>query len=565
MVNIASLTMVSDELVSTIEQSASSLEDFVRSPDSAQPLQNCVEMIDQVRGTLRLLELQGAVELAEEIVEALNEFTVGNMDHSDQLLTAITSAFFILPRYLEYVQQAKNALPNLMIPSINEIRTSRQKKPIYEGVFFGPVETDFQPVSVSVDVDAAEKLSLSKRVRHMYQIGLLNTIRDQQVRGALGMMQRATERMAIIAGQQMSAEFWTLAAASIEALRLGDMPLTVPRKLLLSSVDAFLRSVIKSNLEDLSHAADQTILREFYYLLVLSGVSSPKVDAALDRLVTPVLQYTEAELQAELDALKGPSLQTFESMSSVLTDELNKAKQRLEALSEIQMASPEDYSELIELLVRIVDTMKVVGLESAASQLAADVEQIKEWSDQSVLPSSQQLVEVADTFMYIDSAISRLANTAESGFYREHSNDADRREVIAMSQLEEAQMIVFKEMQDGLLAIKRALTAFSESDYEVGHIANAASILRSIKGGFVIMGYDRAAFVVARCIQFVIEDLTQGEPSAAIEQLLETFADAIISLEYYIDALMEDRSADDSVLEVAEESLQAMGHPVSEK
>ena len=44
---------------------------------------------------------------------------------------------------------------------------------------------------------------------------------------------------------------------------------------------------------------------------------------------------------------------------------------------------------------------------------------------------------------------------------------------------------------------------------------------------------------------------------------LETFADAVISLEYYLDAVKTDKKADDSVLEVAEESLEALGHAVA--
>jgi len=43
---------------------------------------------------------------------------------------------------------------------------------------------------------------------------------------------------------------------------------------------------------------------------------------------------------------------------------------------------------------------------------------------------------------------------------------------------------------------------------------------------------------------------------------LETFADAIISLEYYLDALKLNKNADTSVLQIGEESLQALGYPV---
>jgi hypothetical protein len=54
----------------------------------------------------------------------------------------------------------------------------------------------------------------------------------------------------------------------------------------------------------------------------------------------------------------------------------------------------------------------------------------------------------------------------------------------------------------------------------------------------------------------------QNDQPAALQQLLETFADAVIGLEYYLDAIKSDKNASDAVLEIAEESLQALGFRV---
>ena len=564
MLNFNSLAMISDELVSTIEQSAGCLEQFARSPESAQQLQTCIEMIDQVRGTLQLIELSGAAELAEEMGVSLKEITVGDLQNNSGLLSVITSAFFVLPKYLEYVQRTRSVLPSLLIPSINEIRRERKQKPMPEGIFLGHLETEFLPSPVPVVVSDEEKMALTKRVRHMYQLGLLNIIKGQQIRGALGMMQRAMERMGIIAGHRASAEIWVLAAASIEALRLSGMGLTVPRKLLLSNLDRLLREVTTSRLDALDRSADPDLLRELYYLLILSGVNSKKVERALDVLITPVQQLTEQELGAELQILKGPSLQTFESMSAVLIDELNKAKKKLESLSQVQVVAPEDYEQLLEVLVKISDTMQVVGMATVADYLNGDIKLLRQWQQQSTVPDQDQLLEVADTFIYIESAISRLSKAVESGFSATDNMESVKKEIVASSQLEEAEEIVFNEMRDGLILIKRSLTSFTDSQMDSGHISNVPSTLWAIRGGFFIMGYQRAARILERCLLFVNDNLLQGDPSAALEHLLETFADAIISIEYYIDALMEDRGADDSVLEVAEESLLAMGYSVSD-
>ena len=49
--NLASLKMVQDELVATIEQSAVGLEQFANDRNNGELLQNCIDGIKHIRGT----------------------------------------------------------------------------------------------------------------------------------------------------------------------------------------------------------------------------------------------------------------------------------------------------------------------------------------------------------------------------------------------------------------------------------------------------------------------------------------------------------------------------------
>ena len=78
----------------------------------------------------------------------------------------------------------------------------------------------------------------------------------------------------------------------------------------------------------------------------------------------------------------------------------------------------------------------------------------------------------------------------------------------------------------------------------------------------IMLKLTRAAAVVVACVEFIEETLRVNDQPVAIQQLLVTFAVAVIGLEYYLDAVKSDRNSDDSVLAIAEESLQALGHRV---
>jgi len=141
--------------------------------------------------------------------------------------------------------------------------------------------------------------------------------------------------------------------------------------------------------------------------------------------------------------------------------------------------------------------------------------------------------------------------------------DASQSEVIASSELAQAERIVLNECEAGILLAKRALTAYSESEFDSSHISNISKTLNTVRGGLLMLCSDRAAQVLAKCVEFVDEVLMEGEQHAALQEILETFADTIISIEYFFDTANVPSRLDDSVLQVAEESLAALGHPIS--
>src|SRR5690606_9069229 len=107
--------MVQDELVATIEQSAVGLEQFASDRNNGELLLSCIDGIRQIRGTLSLIQLKGVDLLAEELVEHITGITVGEDPKTDRKVELLTSAFFILPRYLEYCTQTFRSMAVLLI------------------------------------------------------------------------------------------------------------------------------------------------------------------------------------------------------------------------------------------------------------------------------------------------------------------------------------------------------------------------------------------------------------------------------------------------------------------
>lgn len=563
-VNLTSLNLVSDELVATIEQSAAKLEQFVSDTTNAELLSACVEGIEQISGTLRLIQLYGAELLADEILNVAKDISTEPGDTADETLSVLTSSFFILPRYLEYTQQTRRGMPVLLIPYINELRQLRKLPLVPECEFFN-VDTgySYKPKSTPTAIEADDLSALIRRLRHMFQVGLLNTLQGKQTRSALGIMQRALERLEIISGDRAKTKLWWVGSAAIEVLRTNNMELNKARKMLLTGLDRQIKGLLSKGLQGFEEPAPDTLIKQLLFVLALSHKPSDKAKAVLNAFGVSPLDYSDQELRSEREALKGPNVNTVSSVAAVLTDELRAIKEILENASQANDKGLAEYDELAAHLAKVADILAVVGLVSASNTLKEEIVRIEGWVASGEPADGKELIDVADSLLYVESTVSGLENLNLSDEKLSQANSLARKEVIASSQLAEAENVVFIEAESGLSMVKRALNSFAESNYDHGHIRNVGATLGAIRGGMIMLKLDRAANIIAACVEFIEQTLLVNDQPVAIQQLLETFADAIIGLEYYLDAIKNDRSSDDSVLAIAEESLQALGHRVA--
>ncbi len=114
-----SLALVRDELYATMEQAELSLEQFIVERDNGSLLQHAIEALQQVRGTLSLIELTGAEMLAQEVYQQATDIPTGAGSERDGQLSALCKALFVLRRYLENVELLRQELPEALLPTIN--------------------------------------------------------------------------------------------------------------------------------------------------------------------------------------------------------------------------------------------------------------------------------------------------------------------------------------------------------------------------------------------------------------------------------------------------------------
>jgi hypothetical protein len=246
--------MIREELVSTIGQSATDFESYMADRQNSGHITDSAAGMRQVGGTFRLLEYPGAALLADEMAGLIALIAESESSPSTNMINALTNAFFLLPRYIEYVITRGSALPILLIPAVNDIRIASRLTLWPEHHFaFTDIPTAAGKAPSLGSNEVGQLLTSIGRLRHMYQTGLLGVI-NQQSPGThyYQLMSRSIARTAGMLGGHENQLHWRLAGAVLDCFANSALELTINRKRNLADIEKKLRQVVSKGEEGLN-------------------------------------------------------------------------------------------------------------------------------------------------------------------------------------------------------------------------------------------------------------------------------------------------------------------------
>jgi hypothetical protein len=550
-----SLSLVRDELFTTMEETEQSLEQFIAERNNGSLLQQAVENLQQVRGTLNLIELAGAELLAQEVLQQATDIPAGAGEERDGQLAALSNALYVLRRYLENVDASRQEMPELLLPAINDLRQAGAQPPLPESFFFSVRLDQARPVGVP---QATANAADARRLRHMFQVGLLGFIREDNPQAGLKLMLRALGRLDSLFVDKPAGRLYWAGAAAVESQLDGQLLPRKSRKQLFSRLDREIKQALAANG---SYEAPRSLLKELLYLVALADSRGPQASAVREVFGLTPLPFTDHLLDEEYQRLSGPGQGVMRSLSSAIREELASVKDLLD-LIERGTAQSDSFGNLHALLGKLAKTLSMVGLSSAANALQVQLPVVSGWGENSPAVNAD-LHKLAEAVLYVESMVASLERGEQRNQRPAPVQPGDEGEAFAAHQLVEARIVVVDEAQGGLALAKRAITSYLEANGDKLHLANVPFSLQAVRGGLWFLGQERAARLIGLCADYIQTQMLDARQMPS-EQMLETLADALSSLEYYLEggAVLRPETTP-SVLDLAEESVRALGLSVA--
>ena len=559
----ASLNLVKEQLDESLSVAESNLEQYAEELSDTRRLTLCVDQFRQLKGVMAVVNLHGAALLVEEM-EALGDFILANTDvDQEPLLAGLSNAIMVLGHYLEYVQVKQSTLPVLLIPTINEVRSLAKKSFLPESTFFNLDKNPSRPAKQTGEsADHAKLEEIGRRLRHMYQVGMLGVFKGESVAPNVKLMQRALDRIDSLSGDVPMSKLWWLGQGVLSALESGNVEITNSRKSLLGMIDRQIKAVVLQTEVTLQKTAPDSVVREAVFVTSLAEKTDGVVGEILSEFGVAEDRMDGITIQNEQSLMTGPSGSVIKSVVDAIKEDLANIKDSLDLGARgTHGGDSEGFISISEALVKMAKTLHVLELVDAAEQLSEQSLVVAKWtSSEDIDADSDEFNAVADALLYVENSIASLSPRLGG------VSSLDTTEVesvtnggMSITQLDEARRLVIEESRAGLTLAKRALTSFMESNWDSMHLNNVPTILNTVWGGLTFLQLKRASSVMKSCEEFIRSRLIKDRSNEPDEHLMETLADAITSIDYYLESLESNKPIGEGMLDVAEESMDELG------
>ena len=539
-----------DDNLSEIE---TNLKRYIEERDETL-MESVKQRLSVIRGVLMMVEQYGAAMLTEEMVALVGFIAADKQEKSDQSMEVLLRAVMQLPDYLEHIQSGHRDIPIAILPLLNDIRAVRNQDLFSEKLLFLPDlsmhQNEAEVEAIDNHANQASKL-LARKIRPIYQLALINIIREKSVEESLKRMEKVCETLEERSFSEQIARIWWIIGALIESISRQQLELGVSIKSLLGKVDALFRVILIIGERGLLKRQPVELIKNLLFYIAQPECDGPKAQAIKTAYRLEQFLPSESVRSKVLDNIAGPNQALLKTVAEAMRVDIESVKSTLEVYVNGDLSKVESLRELPKEMHIISDTLAMIGLGPQRQLIEAQIETVKEIIAGSQSANEERLLSMAAELLQVEQALEQMQKRQPAG-EEESRSETD---VSKAYELDNVLTAVVTAALDDIQKTKSAILDFIKDSSHSGNIELCITLMTESRGALELLNQPRAVVVVDGLLTYLkgydIVDFMD-------ETRLDALSQVVASLEYYLEALGEHRSDAESILDFADVQLQEL-------
>ncbi|NIJ68188.1 Hpt domain-containing protein [Xanthomonas sp. 60] len=288
-------------------------------------------------------------------------------------------------------------------------------------------------------------------------------------------------------------------------------------------------------------------------LPLLNDIRAARGEAGInERVLFAFAPESETASEAEVDhargSISGRNRELLDTVGSAVKEELLRIKDALD-LHLRTGSAPAQLQQQVDELGAVADTLAMMGLG-----VARGVVQQQRDALQSVVAGEHQidedmLLDIAGALLYVDASLDdQVAHLGAIGSGEDDPSAAETRRTVE---------VLAHEAIANFTAARERFVAFIETGWQHAELQDVPRLMGEVSGALRMLDLGTAADYLQGVKQYVAAELLERQRVPSGRQL-DTLADAMASLEYYLEALRDRRPGREDILEITRSSLESL-------
>ena len=554
----SALAIVGQELMETIRNAHLALEDCVDGRGGSAALVRSGQLLHQVSGALKMAETYGAALLAEEmegVCAYLANLRAGK--GREDGLDALTRSMVQLPNYIERLIGGGRDIALVLLPMLNDLRAARGQPLLSEGtLLLLNLSPNSKPSSEEKRESTGEDpVVVATKLRPKFQLALLGWIQGGDSAGHLNTLSEVAILLEKSANRDDMHQLWWVTGGVLESLQNGGLETSVALKRLLGQVDRQMKRMIDEGIQAFDNHPVTDLLNNLLYYVARSSNAGQRISEIRAAFNLAELLPGDEQVEHARESLSAPSVKLMKTVASAIKEDLARVKDVLDIYVRTGMNKSAELVPQLELLKKISDTLGVLGLGELRGDIESEIDTLKTVVAQTGSASEETIIEIASTLLRVEDRLDQqLVHliVAKEPVHGEEAEELPEQEDADYRLVAEA---VMRESIINLARIKETISQSLTSGGDSQGLDSVPALIRGIKAGLMMLNKTRAMEVVDRIGSLIGLTLQGGGPGRLTQKETDRMADAIVSIEYYMETVKAGRSEPWYMLDNAEACL----------
>ena len=509
-------------------------------------------LLHEAWGAATLCQLTGLRFLFDECSVVIRAAVRGELGW-DAVNTVLRDVFATVPKLLDWLVDGELDNPCLLIPEVTALRVLQGRPPVYEYQVLPDIDWPAFPISSDTLANRVRPDDL-KRVLHLYQLGLVGTLRGDDRSRGLDILVRCAGRLADLSASDIERDYWTLHQLVLNSFANGGLALRLDRMRLLAAVEKQLR-VLSGARTARANPYPEGLWRAF---LALQAISTSSRAPRLEWLPLPNLGFVDGDIErirTEVlgrERLAGPTpLQELERRMLRLRNGLD-ATQDGRPLTGPALREMEDDRERVAGIARDLGLINIATRFEGHAGLFVDSQGSEGFREEQIAP-------YADSVLYLECALAEFAGVTLNRDQLEAWGARSPHEILQDGLAKAARNGALVEMGAVLNGAKSRIGALQDGIISDDSWRDIELGFALIQGAARILDLSELANIVLRAREFV--QTSRYHPELGLNDRarnLDLFADLVVGLEVYLDDLRHSRGPQADSLRIAGDCVAAL-------